>query len=670
MSDKKNIKQELTKIHSGKARVELNKLEKSFRWRCGNAVARFIEILLLKKPEKLAIDFIKDHLKTIELLNNETEDKTADIPNILKKTSTIYFLVKDTDIKKSIYGDTHVANDFKFALQKSLLNIDVKLHQYDEYFEPAASDLLINMLWHTNLPPNTNNYFSIAWVRNYPDKWVENADFLKYDIFLCASVKIVEYLKTVTDKAVYLFPIAANVERFKPTKPSTNNIVFVGNKWKEERAIDRLIKTTKHKVDTYGKGRKNQVISNEKIPELYANSKIILDAANETTLKWQSLNSRVFNAIATKRVVLSNSIAATKLFKAAIPFYNNEADLEQQISNYINNKNNYNATTNELLNELQNHHTFKHRAKELQLILSPKINIAIKIAASEKNKQTFGDWYFAKSLAKNFAYYGHKVRIDCRENWENIAAINDDLVIVLRGLKSYQPLKNQVNFLWLISHPEIVMLKEMRQYQHSFIASNFHYKKLQQQNINNISLLHQCADLNLFHPLKREKPKNEALLFVGNSRNVYRKAVKYAIELGLPIDVFGGGWKQFIPAKYIKAEFVANEKLNKLYNSYAIVLNDHWDDMLDYGYASNRMFDVTASGATLLSDAPKSTENLLKGVFYYEDKASFKAILNQLKDLSFLVNSTGSQQVYNLHSFKKRAQHILHQYYKVNEKMV
>lgn len=670
MNNKKNIKQELTKIHTEKAKYELDKLKKSFRWRCGNAIARFIEILLFRKPEKLAIDFIKDHLEIIETLSKKTQEETIETPNVFEKINAIYFLVKDIDIKKSIYGDTHVANDFRLALQKSLTAIDINLHQYDKYFVPEVNDVLINMLWYTNLPSLATNYFSIAWIRNYPDKWTENPDFLKYDVFLCSSDKIVSFIKSVTDKPVFLFPIAANTDRFKPSKPTTNNIVFVGNKWKEERAIDRLLKKTKHKVETYGKGRKNLAINNEKIPGLYKNSKIVLDAANETTLKWESLNSRVFNAIASKRLVFSNSIAATKLFRTAIPVYRSEDDLEKQISYYIDNGDVYEAKTNELLNELTHHHTFINRAEELKLILSPKKNIAIKIAASETNKQTFGDWYFAKSLGKNFAYYGHKVRIDCRENWENVDALNDDLVIVLRGLKAYQPLESQVNFLWLISHPEMVTLTEMQQYQHSFIASNFHYKKLRQQKVNNISLLHQCTDVDLFYPLNEVAKKEDALLFVGNSRNVYRKSVKYAIELGLPIHIYGGGWKQFIPTKYIKAEFVDNEELNDLYNQYNIVLNDHWQDMLDYGYASNRMFDALASGALLLSDQPKDTENLLEDVHYFSDKTSFKTTVNQLANTSILTNKKGNRQVYNLHSFKKRAQHILHQYYKMNEKMV
>ena len=670
MSKKKEIRQELTKIHSEKAQYELSKLKNSFRWRCGNAIARFVELLLFRKPEKLAIDFIEDHLKTIDELNNaviEGFDNSFKLPATIQ---AIYFLVKETDVKNTIYGDPHVANDLRWALKKQLPNTDVFLHKYDKAFSVNKNAILINMLWHTNLPAAENYGLAIAWIRNYADKWIENSDFLKYDIYLCSSQKIVDFIKPLTDKPVYLFAIAANIDRFKPTDPSTNQIVFVGNKWKEERAIDRFLDSNKHTVETYGKGRKNDTIKNENIPQLYTNSKIVLDAANETTLKWQSLNSRVFNAIANKRLIISDSLAATKLFKTKIPVYNNEVELKRQILFYLNNEKAYKEKTEALLNELQNHHTFKHRAEALQLILKPKINIAIKIAATEENKQKFGDWYFAKSLAKNFAYYGHQVRIDCRENWENTETLNDELVIVLRGLKAFQPLKNQINLLWLISHPELVTATEMQAYQHCFIASNFHYKKLLQQNITNISLLHQCTDVDLFYSINETKPKIDALLFVGNSRNVYRTAVKYAMELGIPIHVYGGGWKQFIPAKHIKAEFVANEKLNELYNRYSIVLNDHWDEMLDYGYANNRMFDVTASGAVLLSDQPKATEKLLNRIYYYSDKASYKEKINEIKSANNLQNRKGAQQVYNFHSFKNRAQQILHQYYKINEKMV
>lgn len=668
MSNQKNIQQQLTKIHSEKAQYELNKLRQSFRWRCGNAIARFVEILLFRKPEKLSIDFIEEHLTTINKLNEPNEGAQEKMSWSVK-VEHVYFLVSDDDCENSIFGDTHVAADFMARLYKFYNCENKHLVKHDKIKSIPSNSVLIIMLWQTALPQSENKYFSIAWIRNYADKWAENSDFLKYDVFLCSSQKIVDYVKSLTKKPVYLFPIAANTERFYSTELTSNKIVFVGNKWKEERLIDRFLKSTKHKVEAYGKGRANKTIKNSKIPNLYRESKIIIDSANETTQKWQSLNSRVFNAIAAQRLVLTNSIEAAKLFKNELPIYKDEADLEQQISFYLNNKKAYEQKVTALYRELLFKHDYFHRSAELEYILSPKIKIAIKIAASEANKKQFGDLYFAKSLAKNFAYYGHKVRIDCVENWTNTAAVNDDLVIVLRGLRAYQPLKEQTNFMWLISHPEDVTVKEIVQYKHCFIASEFHCDKLKEQGVSSISFLPQCSDVDLFHPIKNGEPKEEALLFVGNSRNIYRKSVKYAIELGIPIHVYGGGWKQFIPTKHIKAAFVANDKLNELYNRYQIVLNDHWDDMLDYGYANNRMFDVLASSAILLSDRPKKVENLLSGLVYYSDKASFKTKVHQIKDSKNLNNKGNLQSYYN-HNFKKRAQHILQQYYTINEKVV
>jgi len=668
MNKKKNIQEELIKIHTEKAQYELQKLKQSFRWKVGDAIARFIEFFLFRKPEKLSVDFIEDHLYTIDKLNAEREAKEKKT-NLPTNIDHIYFLVSDDDCENSIFGDTHVANDFAKTLNLFFIYAKISLVKHNENFVIEPNSILINMLWQTELPASKNNYFSIAWIRNYADKWAENSYFLQYDTYLCSSQKIVDYIKSLTEKPVYLFPIGANEKRLSYYKPINNKIVFVGNKWNEERIIDRFLKTTKHKVEAYGKGRANKTIKNEDIPNLYQKSKIVIDAANETTLKWQSLNSRVFKAIAVGRLVLTNSIEAAKLFKNEIPVYKDEVDLEKQISFYLNNDVAYNEIVRGLATELLSEHDYSLRAFELKHILASKINIAIKIAATEENKQQFGDWYFAKSLAKSFSYYQHKVRIDCRENWNNAEAINDDLVIVLRGLHAYEPIESQCNFMWLISHPESVTVNEMEQYQHCFIASDFHYKILEAQGVKNISTLLQCTDRDLFYPLHDNEPKEEALLFVGNSRNVYRKAVKYAIELGMPIHVYGAGWKQFIPAKYIKAEFVPNEKLNELYNRYQIVLNDHWDDMLDFGYANNRMFDVVASGALLLSDKIKELKQFPSGLFVYKNKASFKAKIHEIKYSTTKINNS-VLHTHSYNNFKIRAQDILSQYYKYNEKMV
>jgi len=128
------------------------------------------------------------------------------------------------------------------------------------------------------------------------------------------------------------------------------------------------------------------------------------------------------------------------------------------------------------------------------------------------------------------------------------------------------------------------------------------------------------------------------------------------------------GWKQFIPVKYIKAEFVANEKLFELYNQYDIVLNDHWEDMLNYGYVSNRLFDAAACGAQILSDCPKESEHLLPNIHYYHDQASFKTQIETIRTTTESNDLSHYYTVCNQHTFDKRAETILHKYYNLKHK--
>lgn len=693
--DKKEIKDQLIEIHTQEAKRHVQKIKQSFRWKAGNAFARLIEFFLFRKKEKLSIDFLEEHLQTIEQLTLQT-NKT--IPGSLRSFSflgrhslpnsqpqKIIFLVSDTHIETSVFGDTHVAHDLKLALEENYPNLTCHLANYQSEVDFDVDDIVINMLWDTNLvkPNEQSKPFKIAWIRNYPDRWVANPSFLHYDLFLCSSYKIQNYIKQHTQQPVYLFPIAANVNRFQPneceseseseSESECSKIVFVGNKWKESRHIERFIQNSdslKELIEVYGKGWDKQIagdmakgaVSNLKLPKLYKQAHIILDAANETTKRWASLNSRVFNAIASHKIVLTDSVEATQLFKSPVPVYQNVEELTQKIQDFKVNAESYKAISQQLYQELISHHTYNHRAQSLQLILSPKLKIALKIAPKSIQQKHFGDLYFAKALAKALKKYGHEVEIHVYEDWYKPNAQQTDLVIVLRGLRAYQPLEKQSSFLWLISHPEMVSLQEIKQYAHCFLASDYHYKKLSAQQMTNLSVMHQCADTEVFVK-KASYKKNKKLLFVGNSRNVFRKSVQYALNCGYDIDVYGMGWKQFIPVKYIKADFVANDQLFELYNQYDIVLNDHWEDMLTHGYASNRLFDAAACGAQIVSDCPKETENLLPGIHYYTDLASFKNQIESIRNKDIAHNFSPYFTVCNQHTFNKRAETILHKYY-------
>ena len=61
-----------------------------------------------------------------------------------------------------------------------------------------------------------------------------------------------------------------------------------------------------------------------------------------------------------------------------------------------------------------------------------------------------------------------------------------------------------------------------------------------------------------------------------------------------------------VPQDLIKGENIDNKALARVYASAKVVLNDHWESMREHGFISNRIFDVLASGARLVSDAMPS----------------------------------------------------------------
>ena len=75
----------------------------------------------------------------------------------------------------------------------------------------------------------------------------------------------------------------------------------------------------------------------------------------------------------------------------------------------------------------------------------------------------------------------------------------------------------------------------------------------------------------------------------------------------------------------LKGNFIENDDLYRYYANADIVLNDHRDDMRYYGFVSNRVYDVTASGGFVLTDyLPEIEEAYGDSVATYKDYYDFK----------------------------------------------
>jgi hypothetical protein len=153
----------------------------------------------------------------------------------------------------------------------------------------------------------------------------------------------------------------------------------------------------------------------------------------------------------------------------------------------------------------------------------------------------------------------------------------------------------------------------------------------------------------------------EDVLFVGSSRQASRPAVAWAVDRGLPIAVYGAGWES-LPAGVRRGTQFPNERLGSLYASAKVVLNDHWDDMRELGFVSNRIFDVLGAGGVVVSDRLHALKSLFGDLVpTYGDADELESVVRDLladDDRRREIGARGARLVAAQHTFDSRAHEL------------
>jgi spore maturation protein CgeB len=356
------------------------------------------------------------------------------------------------------------------------------------------------------------------------------------------------------------------------------------------------------------------------MPKVYASTKLVIDDANHVTKEWGSVSSRVFDSLASGRLVITNGTKGNQeIFGGLIPEYHNEKELSDLINYYLINPDYMEEKINVLRNIVLEKHTYQHRANTLREILEeyyekPKIIIKTPVPSWDEIHR-WGDYYVAEGLREEFEKKGYKVKIQMLSEWDDSTDSIGDNVIVLRGLSYYTPKVQHLNVMWNISHSDLVSLNEYELYDHVFIASKYWSEQLKDKVNVPVECMWQCTDSSRFYPEYNPEYKSQ-LLFVGNSRKVYRKILKDLLPTKYDLSVYGADWNGLIDKKYIKGEHIPNKQLHQAYSSCDILLNDHWQDMKEKGFISNRIFDGIACGARIISDPVEGLDELFPGRVY------------------------------------------------------
>ena len=258
--------------------------------------------------------------------------------------------------------------------------------------------------------------------------------------------------------------------------------------------------------------------------------------------------------------------------------------------------------------------------------------IAIKVPCPcPELKDHWGDYHFAVSLAAAFFRRGVDARIDFLQDWAT-AENRSDINLMLRGLSRFTPVAGTLNFMWMISHPDKVSMEELQGYDGVFVASSLWADKLRRDGLSRVKTLLQCTDACRFHPDAFSDSLRTRNLFVANSRRVLRPVVRAALDEHIPLDIYGEMWEGLAPAEWIRGEKIGNVSLAGYYASAEVVLNDHWESMREGGFVSNRVFDVLASGGSLVTDRVAGPpEEIATACHFFEPGGSLREAIEQAR---------------------------------------
>jgi hypothetical protein len=289
-----------------------------------------------------------------------------------------------------------------------------------------------------------------------------------------------------------------------------------------------------------------------------------------------------------------------------------------------------------------------------------RIGLAVGIR-NWRDAPAWGDLHFARAVQRQLERAGYPSRVHIRPDWTGGASARDDVSLHLFGLSPRPRLAGQLTFLWIVSHPNRVTDELTSTADRIYVASDSFAKELAGRTSIPVAQLHQATDEVRFHP-DPTGPHHE-VLFVGNSRGVRRDIVADLVPTTFGLAVYGRWAPDHLDPAYLRGELVPNSDLHRYYSSADVVLNDHWPDMREAGFLSNRLYDALASGACVVSDRVTGIEEEFDGaVTTYSEAGELRLLIRELladPGRRRALAERGRAAVLDRHTFKHRTDVIL-----------
>jgi O-antigen biosynthesis protein len=545
------------------------------------------------------------------------------------------------------WGDWYTAHEIGGALAGIGWRVTYVERRGDAWYDlPGDLDYLLALMDPFDLSRVPPQVTTIAWIRNWTERWLERPWFDRADVLLVSSARSREIIEEATGRKTIPFPLASNPARFRPLPSDPDHeadYVFTGNHWGKDRDVQAgLAPRPGERLAIHGKGwdevpdlapHWRGAAPYEELPAVYSGAKLVLDDTSGPTLPYGAVNSRVFDALAAGTLPVTNCESGVReLFGSDFPVWSDAASLRAQLDSLLGDEGRREALARRFRGEVLRRHTYAHRARRLVGVLGEhetQPSFCVKIGAPTwEVAEQWGDLHFARAIQRDLRRRGHPCAVQVLEEWENDEGLVHDVAIVIRGLSRHLPKPGQVNVLWNISHPADLSGEECDGYDLVCVASERFAADLRGRTSTPVVVLEQATDPALFFPDPSPEYEHE-LVFVANSRNVLRPIVRDLLPTDRDLAIYGGGWDGLIDTRCVVAEHVANEELRKVYSSAKVVLCDHWDDMREHGFVSNRIYDALACGATVISDAVPGLERF-EGVLTYSTPEELTRLIDEV----------------------------------------
>jgi len=225
----------------------------------------------------------------------------------------------------------------------------------------------------------------------------------------------------------------------------------------------------------------------------------------------------------------------------------------------------------------------------------------------------WGDYWVKYELIKAFGEAGYVVTDE-----------DPDVVIHLFGVPVKLP-ERAYKVIWIYSHPDKVNSEVLARYDKIFCLSSSFISKIEQMGFNAELMIGATAK----RPVQVETKYD--IVFVGNARSRPggRKIVQDVGDTPHKFKVWGKGWEDILHGRYYGGPYFDNQRLNTLYASSLITLNDHHEDMRREGFVAVRVFDILASGGFCISDRNPGIEEIFgDAVPQYESSKHLKGLID------------------------------------------